>query len=151
MDLKKYLVLAGIIVSGAVGDTLLSHGMRSLPPVDMHHLPQLIAAVFTPWVAGGIFFLLIFFACYLTALTWADLSFVLPAAALDYVLLALFAQFFLHENVTLTRWLGIIMISAGVGFVTGGPALTPVAESGEILHEECVHHAQKHPAAEAQQ
>lgn len=146
MDLKKYLVLAGIIVSGAIGDVLLSRGMRSMPPVDLNHLPQLIAAVFTPWVAGGIFFLLIFFACYLTALTWADLTFVLPAAALDYVLLALLSQFFLHEQVTMTRWLGIILISAGVGFVTRGPALTPMTESTEILHEEAVHHARKHPA-----
>ncbi len=140
MDLKKYLVLAGIIVSGAVGDVLLSRGMKSMPEISLHHLPQLIAAVFTPWVAGGIFFLLIFFACYLTALTWADLTFVLPAAALDYVLLALLSQFFLHENVTLTRWLGILLISAGVGFVTRGPALTPTPEVCATLHDDVCHH-----------
>jgi len=134
MDLKKYLVLAGIIVSGAVGDVLLSRGMRGMPPVALDHLPQLVAAVFTPWIAGGIFFLLIFFACYLTALTWADLSFVLPAAALDYVLLALLSQWFLHENVTVTRWLGILLITAGVGFVTRGPVLTPLPETGEVIH-----------------
>ena len=147
MDLKKYLVLAGIIVSGAVGDVLLSRGMRGMPPVDVGHLQQLIAAVFTPWVAGGILCLLVFFACYLTALTWADLTFVLPAAALDYVLLALLSQFFLHENVTVMRWLGILLITAGVGFVTRGPALTPMPETGEIVHEEAMHHPHaKHPA-----
>jgi drug/metabolite transporter (DMT)-like permease len=140
MDLKKYLVLAGIIVSGAVGDVLLSHGMRSMPPVSLDHLPQLVHAVFTPWVAGGIFFLLIFFACYLTALTWADLTFVLPAAALDYVLLALLSQWFLQEHVTVTRWLGILLITAGVGFVTRGPALTPLPETAGALHEEATHH-----------
>ena len=141
MDLKKYLVLAGIIVSGAVGDVLLSRGMRSMPPVDVGHLQQLIAAVFTPWIASGILCLLVFFACYLTALTWADLTFVLPAAALDYVLLALLSQWFLHENVTVTRWLGILLITAGVGFVTRGPVLTPLPDTGEAVHEEAVHHA----------
>jgi drug/metabolite transporter (DMT)-like permease len=140
MNLKRYLVLAGIIVSGAIGDILLSRGMRSMPPVGLDHLPRLITAVFTPWIAGGIFFLLIFFACYLTALTWADLTFVLPAAALDYVLLALLSQFFLHENVTLTRWLGILLITSGVGFVTRGPALTPMPETAEVVHEEALHH-----------
>jgi drug/metabolite transporter (DMT)-like permease len=141
MDLKKYLVLAGIIVSGAVGDVLLARGMRGMPPVTLDHLPQLVAAVFTPWIAAGIFFLLIFFACYLTALTWADLTFVMPAAALDYVLLALLSQWFLHENVTVTRWLGILLITAGVGFVAGGPALTPLPETAVAVHEEAVHHA----------
>ena len=141
MDLKKYLVLAGIIVSGAVGDVLLSRGMRGMPPVALGHLPQLLAAVFTPWIAGGIFFLLIFFACYLTALTWADLTFVLPAAAFDYVLLAFLSQWFLHEQVTLTRWLGILLITGGVGFVTRGPALTPLPGTAEALHQEVVHHS----------
>jgi drug/metabolite transporter (DMT)-like permease len=140
MDLKKYLVLAGIIVSGAVGDVLLSRGMRGMPPVALDDLPHLFAAVFTPWIAGGIFCLLIFFACYLTALTWADLTFVLPAAALDYVLLALLSQWFLHEQVTVTRWLGILLITAGVGFVTRGPALTPLPETAEAVHAEAAHH-----------
>ena len=140
MDLKKYLVLAGIIVSGAVGDVLLARGMKTMPSIEMHQLGTVIAAVFNPWVAGGIFFLLIFFACYLTALTWADLTFVLPAAALDYVLLALLSQWFLHENVTVTRWVGILLITAGVGFVTRGPALTPLPETAEIVHEEAEHH-----------
>lgn len=140
MDLKKYLVLAGIIVSGAVGDVLLARGMKTMPRIELHELGSVVAAILDPWVAGGIFFLLIFFACYLTALTWADLTFVLPAAALDYVLLALLSQWFLHENVTVTRWLGILLITAGVGFVTRGPALTPLPETAEIVHEEAEHH-----------
>ena len=41
-----------------------------------------------------------------------------------YVLLAVIAKFFLHEQVTSMRWLGIALISGGVGFVTQGPALT---------------------------
>ena len=65
-----------------------------------------------------------FFAAYMTALSWADLTYVLPATSLGYVLLALIAKFFLHEQVSTMRWLGIALISAGVGFVTQGPALT---------------------------
>ncbi len=65
-----------------------------------------------------------FFACYMTALSWADLTYVLPATSLGYVLLALIARYALHEQVSVTRWIGILLISAGVGFVTRGPALT---------------------------
>jgi len=49
---------------------------------------------------------------------------VLPATSLGYVLLALVAKFALHEQVTPLRWLGIALITGGVGFVAGGPALT---------------------------
>jgi hypothetical protein len=48
----------------------------------------------------------------------------LPATSLGYVLLALVAKFALHEDVSPMRWLGIALISGGVGFVAGGPALT---------------------------
>jgi drug/metabolite transporter (DMT)-like permease len=36
----------------------------------------------------------------------------------------LLAHFMLGEGVPLTRWIGILMISLGVGFITGGPSLT---------------------------
>lgn len=140
MDLKKYLVLLGIIVSGAVGDVLLSRGMKTMPQIGLDNLSQLLTALLNPWVIGGILLLFVFFGCYLTALTWADLTFVLPAAALDYVLLALLSQWFLGENVTVTRWLGILLITAGVGFVTRGPALTPLPETAVVVHDEAIHH-----------
>jgi len=72
----------------------------------------------------GIVLLIGFFAAYTTALSWADLTYVLPATSISYVLLAFMAKFILHEHVTMTRWAGIFLISAGVGFVAGGPALT---------------------------
>ena len=124
MSFRKYLVLAGVTVLGPVGDTLLSRGMQQLGGISLHHLSQLIFAIADPWVALGIFFLLGFFTCYMTALSWADLTYVLPATSLGYVLLALIARYALHEQVSLTRWIGILLISAGVGFVTRGPALT---------------------------
>ena len=124
MTSRKYLVLAGIAISGAVGDSLLSRGMRDIGSISLARLPQLVSAVWNPWVAAGVIFLIVFFASYMTALSWADLTYVLPATSLGYVLLALIARFFLQEQVTPARWAGILLISAGVGFVTQGPELT---------------------------
>jgi drug/metabolite transporter (DMT)-like permease len=121
---RKYLVLAGITVFAAAGDSMLSHGMKQAGNTSIHHLSSLMAAVLNPWVAVGIVLLLAFFAAYMNALSWADLTYVLPATSLGYVLLALIARFVLHEQVSPTRWLGIALISGGVGFVAGGPALT---------------------------
>jgi drug/metabolite transporter (DMT)-like permease len=65
-----------------------------------------------------------FFASYLTALSWADLTYVLPASSLGYVIMTLLAKFWLHEHVSPLRWLGVVFITAGVGFVTRGPSYT---------------------------
>lgn len=126
MTFRKYLVLLGVTVFAATGDSLLSRGMKEMGGISLHHLPDLVLAILDPWVALGILFLLGFFATYMTALSWADLTYVLPASSLGYVLLALIAKFLLHEQVSTLRWIGIALISAGVGFVAGGPALTHV-------------------------
>ncbi len=127
MTFRKYLVLGGVTVCAAIGDSLLSHGMKEIGAISFHRLPTIVLAILNPWVALGILFLLGFFASYLTALSWADLTYVLPATSLGYVLLALTAKFFLHEQISPARWAGILLISAGVGFVTRGPELTPAA------------------------
>jgi len=131
---RKHLVLAGVTVFSAVGDTLLSHGMRETGTISLHHASSIFLVVLHPVVALGIFFLLAFFACYMTALSWADLTYVLPATSLSYVLLTVIARVLLHENVSLSRWLGVLLISAGVGFVTQGPALTHKQHAAEPQH-----------------
>jgi drug/metabolite transporter (DMT)-like permease len=136
LTFRKYLVLAGVTVFAATGDSLLRHGMTEVGSISLNHLPELILAILNPWVAAGILCLLGFFAAYMTALSWADLTYVLPASSLGYVLLALIAKFMLHEQVTTTRWLGILLISGGVGFVTQGPELTHHAPKVEPCAEE---------------
>jgi drug/metabolite transporter (DMT)-like permease len=121
---RKYLVLAGVIVFAACGDLTLSRGMKEVGNISLSRLPELFSSLANPWVVLGIVLLLGFFASYTTALSWADLTYVLPATSVSYVLLAFMAKFLLHEHVTLTRWAGILLISTGVGVVAGGPALT---------------------------
>lgn len=59
-----------------------------------------------------------------TALTWilavskAQLSSVYPFMALSYVLVALFSLLLFKEDVGVLRWLGIIVICAGVFLVS---------------------------------
>ena len=134
MTFRKYLVLAGVTVFAAAGDSMLSHGMKQVGNISFHNIGSLFLAVSNPWVAIGIVLLLAFFTSYMNALSWADLTYVLPASSLGYVLLALVARFALHEQVSPLRWAGIALISGGVGFAAGGPSLThhqdPGAPSG---------------------
>lgn len=137
MSAKKYLVLFVVMCCGSTGDTLLKKGMSTFGLVDTHRLWHVVAALGNPWILAGIACLTIFFASYLTALSWADLSYVLPATALGYVLVTFFGKYFMHENVTPLRWLGVTLISCGVGWVTRGPALTkPQRQDSSIAPKE---------------
>jgi uncharacterized membrane protein len=124
---RKYLVLFAVVIFAACGDVSLSRGMRTFGAVTLANLPNLFTALLNPWVVLGILMLIGFFTSYLSALSWADLTFVLPATSLSYILMVLLAKFFLHEHVTLWRWLGVALIVAGVGFVASGPEATPGA------------------------
>lgn len=125
MTLRKYLVLAGVVLFGALGDVSLSFGMKRVGAISLERWAQAFTALANPWVILGILLLLAFFAAYLTALSWADLTYVLPATAIGYVLVALLSVWLLNETVTPMRWLGILLVSAGVAFVARGPEITP--------------------------
>ena len=128
---------------------MLSHGMKQTGNISPSHLQGVILAVLNPWVAVGIVLLLAFFAAYMNALSWADLTYVLPATSMGYVLLALVARFALHEQVSPMRWLGIALISGGVGFVAGGPALTAENSECPLLAKDAAASSDESPSVEA--
>jgi len=127
------MILGLVAVCAPLGDSCLSRGMTHLPAISLAHPATLIAAVFTPWIALGIALLIAFFASYLTALSWADLTYVLPATAFGNVIVAVLARFWLREPISLERWAGIALITLGVSFVARGPSRTerPAPEMGE--------------------
>ena len=137
---RQYLILGLVSLCAPLGDSCLARGMSAMPTISLAHPGALVAAVFTPWIFAGIALLIGFFASYLTALSWADLTFVLPATASGNVIVVLISRFWLHEAVSLERWAGIILITLGVGFVAQGPALTerPAPEIAERRLEEPV-------------
>ena len=124
MTLHQYLILAAMVVLSSVGDVCLSYGMRSTGGLAVGDLRHLIPAVFSPWVGLGVLLLICFLAAYSISLSWADLTYVLPASSLAYVLVAVLGALVLHEQISPTRWTGILLISCGVGIVAGGPIAT---------------------------
>jgi drug/metabolite transporter (DMT)-like permease len=120
----RYLILIAVMLTASIGDTMLSHGMSQVGPVNLHHLRLLFSALHNIWIVSGILLLIGFFASYLSALSWADLTFVMPATAFGYVVIALLSRFWLHEHLSHYRWAGIVMIVCAVGFVANGPSHT---------------------------
>jgi drug/metabolite transporter (DMT)-like permease len=82
-------------------------------------------------VLAGIVLLICWLIAQLSLLSWADLTYVLPITALGYVLAALLGAFALGERVSLSRWAGILLITAGVAVVSRTRARTgPVRQAG---------------------
>ena len=118
---KTYILIAIMIVAGPVGNLLIAKGMKQVGQVKLWPLQELLPAflrVFgSPTIWIGIASLLTFIVANMLALSLADYSFVQPAAALGYGVVAVLGYFVLHEDVSPLRWLGIAVICFGVAFV----------------------------------
>jgi drug/metabolite transporter (DMT)-like permease len=132
--MKTALVITLAVFAQAVGNTCLSKGMKSVVSSGdmMESLSPLILwrAMEEPLIWMGTVCLVLFFILFSAALTWEDLSFVLPVSAFGYILNVAFASYFLHEPVSPLRWLGTGLIIFGVVLVsrsgksTGGEQCT---------------------------
>ena len=120
--LKTFLVVLVAVVLGGTGHVMLSKGMRPVGDLteatDGRLRGMVTRAVSSPWVLVGVALQASFFFLYLALLSRADVSQVLPMTALDYVVVALLAQWALGEGVTVARWTGIGLITAGVYLVS---------------------------------
>lgn len=120
--LKTFIVVLIATLIGGTGHVLLAKGMRALGDLTEAPANRLGAmvgrALSSPWVLLGIGLQALFFFTYLTLLSRADVSQLLPLTAMDYIVVALLAQALLAEAVTLTRWAGIGFILVGVFLVS---------------------------------
>jgi drug/metabolite transporter (DMT)-like permease len=120
---KTYVLLALMVAFGSVGDVTLSRGMKELGKLhawSFHTVLPFFERAFgsgTIWL--GIVLLLLFFISYMLVLSWADFSYVSPASAIGYGLVAAMGYFFLGEHVPTVRWIGVGLICVGVLIVGG--------------------------------
>jgi len=126
-------MVLSMVVCANVGDLMLKRGMAQIGAVSLtaeglQHAFRMTVTNGTIWL--GIFFLTGFMVSYMTALSWADYSYVMPAGAFGYAMLTLLAVVFLHETVTPRRWVGVALICIGVLLVgQTKPRTTPVPET----------------------
>jgi len=131
---RTIVVLVFAALSGAVAETLFSYGMRSFGKIDRSapsRWPDFLLGVARhPYVLTGVVFAAGFFFLYLTALSWADLSYAMPITALSFLFATVFARVFLGEHVSWHRWVGTVLIVAGIAMVVlEGRQRTPGADA----------------------
>lgn len=115
---KTYVFLLFIAFFAPLGNVLLSKGMKGIgsarewAPQELFHI--LTRVLISGYIWLGIACLLAFFVAYMLVLTWADYSYVQPASAFSYAVVAVLGLFLLGERVNLLRWSGIVVICFGV-------------------------------------
>jgi uncharacterized membrane protein len=118
---KTRIFLILVIVTQPIGNLALTMGMKHrtlASPLDY------LLAIFSPYVALGIAFLIVWLLSRMALFSWADMSYVLPLTAVGYIANALLGRFVLQEQISATRWSGTFLIVAGTLLVSLTPART---------------------------
>ena len=120
--MRMIVFLALVIFGGSGGDIAVSYAMKQIGEVAILR-PSAIAramlrAIRLGWFWVGIGLMAIAFFSLLALLSWADVSLVVPATALTYVVAALGGKFLLHEEVAPVRWAGVALVCVGVALLS---------------------------------
>jgi len=111
--------LSIVIFAGTGGEMLVAYAAKEIArrrPVTRPAVIHFVGQAVRPgvmWIGLGLQ-ALAFFAL-LALLSWADVSFVVPATALNYVVGAAGSALFLRERVDRVRWAGVLLVCLGVG------------------------------------
>ena len=128
--MKTAMLLAIIILAGALGDVYIAKGMKQVGEIRTLRLRELAwlgrRMVSNMAFLLGLLAMIAGFLAFLVVLSWADLSYVLPVTSVGYVVVALLGRVMLNEAISPRRWMGILLIMAGVALVGGGSAPSTV-------------------------
>ena len=120
LSLVQILFSIVSIIIVVVGQVLIKQCLNSLGHIDFSSglIKAYSLILFNPLAIFGIILYAIGVLFWLYALSKLDLSYAYPFLALTYVLVALAGWFFLNENISLIRWIGIIVICIGVVLIS---------------------------------
>ena len=119
--IKVILMLIFFICCSTGGEIAMTYGMKRVGEPDGFRPRQLWSflgkAIRSAWIWLAMPLMAASFYSLLILLSWAPISLVIPASAFNYVVGTFGARYLLHEDVTVKRWLGVLMVCAGVTLV----------------------------------
>ena len=118
-------VFLGFLIFGSTaGEIAITRGMKATgEPARMRPrevLRFLGKALRNGWFWTGVPLMAFSFYALLVLLSWQPISFVIPASALSYVVGTIGAKYILGEEVSVERWIGVVLVCAGVALVALG-------------------------------
>lgn len=119
MSLSLFVVILGSVALNALGQVLLRKAMLSIGAVPLEpSLASVLRVAFEPWLIAGMLSYAFSILIWLFVLSKTEVSVAYPFSSLGFVLAAAMGFFFLGENVTLVRVLGIALICSGLIFIS---------------------------------
>ena len=119
---KILIVLFFALTFESIGVVFLKQGLINLEPPKSYAPNEILKLIgrgaTNKHIVLGVFFEALFFAGLLYLISQGDLSFIWPLTALTFVFATLAAKFYLNEAIPPLRWLGVILIVCGAGFIT---------------------------------
>jgi uncharacterized membrane protein len=122
---KTVVFIAVAVITNSFGNLLLAIGMDKMPSFQGTSITHyLLALVSQPFVLPGAGLTAIYTFAQLSLFSWADLSYVIPCTAASYVMTTILSKYIMGERVDLARWMGVVLICAGVLMVAKTPTTT---------------------------
>jgi len=119
-EVYTWLSIFAVVLTSTAGDVLMSRAMKEIGDLGalrrVKGLGEVIRRISKSrkFLLGVLSMALAFFSL-LFALSWEDVSVVGPASAsITFVANAFAARIFLHETVTLRRWIAVLLVGGGV-------------------------------------
>lgn len=138
--LKLLLILLIGLVFESTGVVLLKKGMTQIGEVRIAHAHEIgrvvKAGITSPQILLGVFFEALFFLCLLVLMSQSDISFLWPLTGLSFVFATIAAMWFLHEQVSSVRWLGVVLIMIGAALISYSEQHKAKTVSGTVARTE---------------
>jgi len=119
---KLLLILLVGLAFESTGVVLLKKGMTHIGDMNGITAAEIFrvckAGATNPQILLGVFFEALFFLCLLILMSKSDISFLWPLTGLSFVFATFAAIWFLGENVSVIRWIGVALIVAGAAFIS---------------------------------
>lgn len=121
-DRTRFILAISIaVIASSLGDIVLKQGMSQLHLPPLHSLAAAGSAtgiaLANPVIREGIGLMLVHFAAFVVALRLGPLSVVVPLRSVTYIFTTLMAHFMLGEQVSVVRWIAIMLILMGVSLI----------------------------------
>jgi ceramide glucosyltransferase len=133
--MKTFLLFCSLIGGSSLGEILSAKGMQQVGDISLRPralLRSIGRMVRNPYLFCGVACLAVSFFSFISLLSYADLSFVVPLTAIGYITNTLGARFFLKERISKERWIGTLMVAAGVALISFDNRLETILKTRSI-------------------
>jgi len=116
--LKNMIMIVLTVCLNTAGQFMMKAGVNKIGKIGIENIFGSFVKVVSSWfVIGGFISYAVSAVLWIVILSRAELSWAFPMVSLSYVLTALIAPYLLNETFSIQRFVGILVIVAGVFLV----------------------------------